>query len=193
VVCFKTDHRIDAGAKRGHAEQLVIPFDSYTLRTLATAIDPTTNRSVRIARFTVASPVGSFVVLSHDTDASKSVLNEKGSLVSHVGSRVLNIEIRRSKISRVFTLSLTVLNWLLVIGSIYITALVSSGKMEASNGLALLPFSMLVTIPAVRSLYAEPPPLSTSFGALRIPQLIFPPSDSLTLQIQQAFSSNLWP
>ena len=162
LVCFTTDHRIGPGTKRGYTEQLVVPFDSYTFRTSATAVDPTTNRSLNIVQFTVTSPVGSFVVLSRDADANESAYNPEG-------SRVLNIEIKRSKISRTFILSLALLNWLLVIGSVYITALVTSGDMVASNGLALLPFSMLVTIPTVRALYVEPPTLSASIGMPRVP------------------------
>lgn len=194
AVCFKTEHRVGGETKWGYTEQLVVPFDSYALRALATAIDPTTNRSVHIARFMVTGSVGSFVVLSRDTDVSESTYNlGKGRLASRAGSRVLDVEIKRSKISRTFMLSLALLNWLLVIGSVHITALVASGKIEASNGLALLPFSIMVTIPAVRALYAEPPSLSTSLGTLHIPQSTFSPFNPLSLQIPQASLSNLWP
>jgi len=176
VVCFKTEHRIDPGTKRGYAEQLVVPFDSYTFRTSVTAIDPATNRSLSVVQFAVTSPVGSFVVLSHDADTSGSTYNPEDSPpASRAGSRVLNVEIKRSKISRAVILSLALLNWLLVVGSVYITALVTSGIMAASNGLALLPFSMLVTIPAVRALYAESPSLSASIGVFPVPWSIFPP------------------
>jgi len=192
TVCFKTEHRIGAGTKWGYTEQLVVPFDSYTLRALATAIDPTTNRSLHIVQFMVTGAAGSFVVFSHDTDVSESTYNlGKGRLAPDAESRALDVEIKRSKISRTFMISLALLNWVLVIGSVHITALVASGKMEANNGLALLPFSIMVTIPAVRALYAEPPSLSASLGTLRIPQSTFSPFDPLSLQILQDSLSNL--
>jgi hypothetical protein len=143
----------------------MIPFDRYTLRAFAAAIDPTTNRSVYIARFTVARPLGTFIILSHDVDASELAPIFKNShATSYPGSRVLNAEIKRSTIARTFTLALALINWLLTIGSIYITALVASGKMEPNNAVAALPFSMMLTIPAVRAIYAEPSPLSMSLG-----------------------------
>lgn len=183
MVCFRTEHRISAGGKWGYAEQLVVPFDSYTLRVLATAINPATNQSVRIARFAVTSPVGSFAIISHDADATESIHNpEKERVAPRAGSRMLNIEIKRSKIARTFILSLALLDWLLVFGTVYITALVTSGNMEASNGLALLPFSMLVTIPTIRALYAESPSLSTSIGTFRIPRQISLKFDPLLLR-----------
>jgi len=77
-------------------------------------------------------------------------------------------EIRRSTTAQMFTLSLALINWVLTIGSIYVTAIVVSGKMEPNNAVAALPFSMMLTIPGVRALCSDVPTLSPSLGTLRI-------------------------
>jgi len=149
----------------------VIPFDSYSLRSFAAAIDPTTNLSVYIAWFVVTTPLGSFEILSCDTGTIEST--------PYLVLRSLSAVIKRSTISRMFTLSLALFNWFLTIGMIYTTALVIFGKVEASSTVAFMPFSMMLTIPAVRGLYADPPSLAASFGTLRTPQSISPPFDPL--------------
>ena len=167
----------------------MIPFDRYSLRVFAAAIDPATNRSVHIAQFVVASPLGSFVILSHDVDASELIyIPGNGPFTPYHGSRMLNAEIRRSAIAQTFMISLALINWLLTIGSVYITVLVMSGKMEADHPVAALPFSMMLTIPAVRAIYAEPPPLSTSLGNFYFHRPMFFPFDPLHLQIPRVSS-----
>ena len=163
AVRFNTEHHIGSGTKWGHSEQLVIPFDSYSLRAFAAAIDPTTNLSVYIAGFVVTTPLGSFEILSRDMDTSDPT--------PYLVLRSLSAVIKRSTISRMFTISLALFNWLLTIGMIYITTLVIFGKIEASSAVAFMPFSMMLTIPAVRGLYADPPSLAASFGMLRIRQV----------------------
>ena len=160
AVRFNTDHRIGSGTKWGYSAQLVIPFDCYSLRAFVAAIDPATNLSVYIARFVVTVPLGSFEILSHDMDTDEPT--------PYLELRSLSAMIKRSTISRMITLSLVIFNWFLTIGMIHITTLVIFGKIEASSAVALMPFSMMLTIPAVRGLYADPPSLVASFGALRI-------------------------
>ena len=147
----------------------MIPFDRYALRAFAIAIDPTTNNSVYIARFVVASPLGNFVVLSHDIAATELAdASDNGRVTPLIGSRVLNAEIRRSTIAQIFTLSLALVNWMLTIGTVYVTTLIASGKMEANDAAAALPISMLLTIPGIRALYAESPNLTASLGTLPV-------------------------
>lgn len=138
----------------------MIPFDRYSLRAFAAAIDPATNLSVYIARFVIATPLGSFEILSRDTDTSEPT--------PYLVLRSLSAVIKRSTISQMFTLSLALFNWLLTIGMIYTTALVIFGKIEASSTVAFMPFSMMLTIPAVRGLYVDLPSLAASFGTPRI-------------------------
>lgn len=170
TVYFQTYHRFGAGTKRGYPEQLIIPFDRYTLHAFSAAIDPATNDSVYIAQFEVASSLGSFVILSRDVDASeRPYLSDNGRVTPHTGSRVLNAEIKRSTIAQTFILSLALVNWLLTIGTVYVTTLVASGKMEANDVIAALPISMMLAIPEIRDLYTESPGLCTSLGTFHVP------------------------
>ena len=167
-VRFNTEHRISAGTRRDHGEQLVIPFDRYTLRAFAAAIDPATNLSVYISRFVIATPLGTFEILSHDMDTSEPTYNPgNASITPYFVLRVLSAEIKRSTISRTFTISLALFNCLLTIGMVYVTVLVVLGEIEANNAVAFMPFSMMLTVPAVRALYAEPPSFAASLGRLR--------------------------
>lgn len=159
AVRFSTEHRLGSGTKWGYSEQLVIPFDRYSFSAFAIAIDPATNLSVYITQFVVAAPLGSFEILSRDTDASEPT--------QYLVFRSLSAVIKRSMISRISTLSLALFNWFLTIGMIYVTALVMFGKIEASNAVAFMPFSMMLTVPAVRGLYVDTPSFTTSFGTLR--------------------------
>ena len=168
-IYFQTYHRFGAGTKRGYPEQLIIPFDRYALRAFAAAIDPATNNTVHIAQFAVASSLGSFVIFSHDVDANElPYLSDNGRVTPHIGSRVLNAEIKRSTIAQTFILSLALINWLLTIGTVYVTTLVASGKMEANDVVAALPISMMLAIPEIRDLYTESPGLCTSLGTFRV-------------------------
>ena len=46
----------------------------------------------------------------------------------------------------------------------YTTALVVFGKLEANSMIAALPFSALLAVPTIRSLYISSPPLGFSIG-----------------------------
>jgi hypothetical protein len=185
AVRFNTEHRIGSGTKRGYSEQLVIPFDRYSLHAFVAAIDPTTNLSVDIAQFVVTAPLGGFEIVSPEMDTSKST--------PYLVLRSLSAVIKRSKISQMFTLSLALFNWFLTIGMIYATILVIFGKIEANSTVAFMPFSMMLTIPVVRGLYADSPSLGASFGTLRIRQLVSSSFDSLYIQIRRASLCNFCP
>ena len=150
--------------------ELIIPFDRYALHAFAAAVDPATNRTVYITRLIAGRPLRSFAVESHDMDANglpRKYAN--GCITSRPGSRIMIAEIRRSATARMFTLSLALIDqWVLTIGSIYITAMTASGKMKLNSAVATPPFSMMLTIiPGIRGLYSDIPSLSPSLGTLR--------------------------
>ena len=85
-------------------------------------------------------------------------------MTTEVESRLLRVEITQSTIAKVFAICMFFANWSLTIVSVYITALVAFGRLEASSMVAALPFSALLTVPVVRSLYINSPPLKISIG-----------------------------
>ena len=146
------------------------PFQHYSFNAIAFAIDPTTNHSVHIVTFDVLDTLGNFVIRSHDMAETNNLTygSGDGSVTTEVESRMLRAEITLSTISKAFAIWLFLANWALVIGSVYATALVTFGRLEASNMVAALPFSSLLTIPTVRSLCIVSPPFGTPIGQSRM-------------------------
>jgi hypothetical protein len=152
----------------------MVPFEHYGFHAVAFAIDPTTNNSVHVAMFGVLDTIGDFVIRSYDTADTSEFTYEYGDglMSAEVESRVLRAEIKRSMIAKAFAICLFLGNWATTIGSVYTTALVASSRLEANSIATALPFSALLAIPAIRSLYSSP--LGVSIGEPIIPPICFP-------------------
>lgn len=89
-----------------------------------------------------------------------------GQLVTtEVDSSIFFSNITRSKRARALTYFLFTINWLLTLCSMVITAFsfrLSLGK--AKYSIALLPITLILTIPTVRSFYPGTPPLGVFIG-----------------------------
>ena len=163
---FTMQHRFDKRGKRDPTKDLTVPFRHYTFNAFVFAIDPTTNRSVNIATFGILDILGDFVIRSHDAaDTSEFTYDSGTGLVTmEVESRLLWVDITRSTVAKAFAICMFLGNWTLAAGSVYTTILVAFGRLDANSVIAALPFSNLLTIPAIRSLYVDSPPLSISVG-----------------------------
>ena len=152
----------------------MVPFQHYSFKSLAFAIDPTTNRSVSVVMFGVLDILGDFVICSHDeADTSKFTYDSGNGLVTtEVESRLLRGEITQSAISKAFAICLFLANWALVVGSVHITVLVAFRKLKANSVISVLPFSALLAIPTIRSLYIGSPPLRVSIGKSYVPSFL---------------------
>ena len=167
---FTMNHQLDKHGKWDPTQDLMVPFEHYSFHASAFAIDPVTNNSVKIAMFGIADTLGDYVVRSCDAeDAIKFTYeSENGLTVTEVESRALQVEIKRSAIAKVFVICLFFGNWAATVSSVYTTALVVVGRLEANSMIAALPFSALVVIPTIRSLYTTSPPLGFSVGKPRL-------------------------
>ena len=159
--------------KRDPTENPVVLFERYSFNAFVFAMDPTTNRSVHIVTFGVLGTVGDFVIRSHDTADTTEFTYDSGSglVTTEVESRVLQGEITQSAIAKAFAICLFLVNWMLTVGSVYITVLVASGMLATNSMVAAFPFSAPLTIPTVRSLYADSPPFGTSIGQFCVPSV----------------------
>ena len=168
------EHRFEECGKWDPSEYLMIRFQCYSFNAFVFAIDPTTNNSVHITTFDVLDTLGGFVVRSHDVaDTNEFTYDPGNGLVTmEVESRLLRGEITRSTIAKAFAVCLFLVNWMLTVGSVYITALVASGMLEANSMVAAFPFSAPLTIPTIRSLYIDYPPLGTSIGQSCVPSFL---------------------
>ena len=163
---FVTEHRIDKHGKWDPTRDLMVPFQHYSFNAFAFAIDPTTNRSAHIVMFGVLDILGDFVIHSHDAADTSQFAYDSGNgfVTTEVESRVIRVEITRSAVAKALAVWLFLANWALTVGSVHISALVASRRLEANSIIAVLPFSALLTIPTIRSLYIDSPPLRISIG-----------------------------
>ena len=168
---FVTQHSFDERGKWNPTKDLMIPFQQYSFNAFAFAIDPTTNRSVPIAMFGVLDILGDFLIRSQDAGGmGKFTFNSgNGSVTTEVEARLLRVEITRTAVAKAFAVWMFLTNWTLSVGSVYITALVVFRRLEANSMVAALPFSALLAIPTIRSLYIDSPPLRVSIGKSHLP------------------------
>jgi len=167
---FAMDHQFDKHGKWDPTQDLMVPFERYGFHASAFAIDPLTNQSVQLAMFGIADALSDYIVRSYDTVGTTKFTYESGDrlVTTEVESRVLRAEIERSAIAKAFVICLFLGNWAATVGSVYTTALVVFGKLEANSMIAALPFSALVVIPTIRSLYISSSPLGFSVGKPRL-------------------------
>lgn len=163
---FVMEHRIHKYGQWDPSKQLKVLFDHFVFRAFVFAIDPTTNHSLRISMFAVTGTLGDFVLHSHDIASINTFVPDpgNGSIATEIESRVLEVNIKRSAITKVLAICLSLFNWSSAVASVYITALVTHGKLEADSLLVTLPFSTTITIPTIRSFYTNSPPFGTSIG-----------------------------
>jgi len=160
------NHQLDKHGKWDATQDLMVPFEHYSFQASAFAIDPLTNNSVKIATFGILDTLGDFFIRSYDAvDTTKFTHeSEDGLVTTEVESRVLRAEIERSAIAKVLVICLFLGNWAATVSSVYTTVLVVFRKLEANSMIAALPFSALVVVPTIRSLYTSSPPLGSSVG-----------------------------
>ena len=161
---FATEHRIHKYVGLSRSEQLMVSPDQYFFHTFAFAVDPTTNYSVPIAKLVVAGTTKDFAIRSHDTAAMNTLAYDPEKEPVSVESRVLRVEIEPSVIALANAIGLFAINWLATIGSIYVTVLVTSGKLKKDSVIATGPFGALLTLPTVRSFYIDLPLLVSPVG-----------------------------
>ena len=156
---FSQDHRLTiyAGAIRivppvdalhWFDQPFLAPYDVYVFDIEAFVIDPTTNESLPILKFSAADPTDNFYadnLIEWDTE---SAFNDV-----RVPSKHFQMRVKRSFLAKTFTIILLIVNWLLTVGCLRITLLSVVGHQELGEGTLLLPITVILTIPALRQLY----------------------------------------
>ena len=150
-------------------QQLAAPFDTYVLDALVFVIDTATNRSVPIIKFAAADPLNNFVTRSTDSPTTSKFTYDSGEgpVTIEVESRVLELDIRRSVLSRAFTMCLWIVNWALTAATLYITLVIFVDTKRMSDGVLALPITVVLTIPVIRGLYVGAPPFGILLGTPR--------------------------
>jgi len=147
-------------------QQLAAPFDTYILNAFVFVIDTATNRSVPIIKFAAADPLNNFVTHFTDSPTTNKFTYDAGAgpVTVDVESRALELDIRRSVLSRAFTMCLWIVNWALTAGTLYITLVILVDTKKMSDGVFALPITVVLTIPVIRGLYVGTPPFGILLG-----------------------------
>ena len=143
-----------------------VPFDAYVLKTFVFVIDRATNKSVPILRFASGEGPDNFVLSSVGGQTNNTWTYDPGTgpTTVVVESSWIEIVVKRSQLAQAFTVCLLLANAALTAGSVYVTLLVTIRREGVNDALLLLPVSTILTIPALRGLYAGSPPFGIYLG-----------------------------
>lgn len=144
-------------ARHWFDQPLLAPYDDYALDVRAFVIDTATNQSLPILKLSAADPTDNFFAYNQYDWDTESTFNG-----ARVASKHLMMRIKRNFLSKIFTIILLIVNWLLTAGCLRITLVSLVGHEELGEGVLLLPITVILTIPALRQLYVGSPP----FGIL---------------------------
>ena len=158
---FSMEHRIDVLASDS------LPFDSYAVETLAFVVEKATNKSVPIITFAAGEGPNGFIVWSTEESVTSTFTYDSGTgapTTVEVPSRIALISITRSRLVRAFTMCLLLVDSGLAVGSTYVMLLVFFRREGLDSTVLLLPVTIVLTIPTLRSLYPDSPPFGIYIG-----------------------------
>lgn len=167
---FSYDHRFAVYAGAIHIsppvdtwhwfdQPILAPYDDYVLDVEAFVIDTATNESLPILKLSAADPTDNFYADRQVDWDTESTFNG-----GRVPSRHFTMRVKRSFLSKIFTIILLIVNWFLTAGCLRITLLSVVGHKEMGDGVLLLPITVILTIPALRQLYVGSPPFGMYLG-----------------------------
>ena len=161
---FQVDHIMDSTAPA------LDPFDTYSLTALMFVIEKATNKSVPIIALAAGEGPDNFVVSSYEDETRSNYTYDSGAGLTtvEVDSNVVVMIVKRSRLAKVFTLCLLVVNIALAFGSTYVTFIAFSRRGKVHEGVLLLPVTIILTIPALRGLYAGSPAFGIYLGKSQV-------------------------
>ena len=146
--------------------QPAVPFDTYRANIIVLAIDKVTNNSVPVL-FSVNSLVQNFNVEILDmVRPSDKPIIEPITVESFPYFTIITV--KRSTLSRAFTICLLIVNWALTSVSVWVTTIVYFKGEKPPEAVLLFPLTIVVTIPALRNLYVGSPPFGIFIGMSQI-------------------------
>ena len=88
-------------------------------------------------------------------------------MTAQVESRALELRVHGSVLAQAFTMCMLLVNWALAIGSSYVAFVMLVRRERMSEVVLALPITVVLTIPALRSLFVGSPPFGILLGTLR--------------------------
>ena len=132
------------------------PTDWYSFSSFFFAIDTTTNKSIPIIGFEISNAgSNSFSTISETSPSKSNFVNNGSSTTVVVDSMVLFAKIQRPVAALAITYSMFAINWVLAIFSIMTTLIASFWEVDIV--VALLPITIILTVPTLRAIYVSAP------------------------------------
>jgi len=150
------------------------PFDTYSFNISAFVIEKATNVSIPIVTLTAGQAPNNFDISSVDAETTSNYTydSETGPTTINAHSKIAHFKLKRSRSAQTLTICLFLVNWALTVGSVYIVFTVFRGE-ETDDAVLLLPVTIVLTIPTLRSLYPGLPPFGIYIGKFRAPRSSF--------------------
>jgi len=173
LVSFDTEHTIETGNRYD------TPLDRYSFTAFVFVVERATNKSVPITTFAVGDIGPADLTTTSVATPTKNQFtydNEDGeSTTVDVESRTMFAEVKYSTRGRAITFSMFVINWVLTLCSVVIALIVLGRRGSVKDAVALLPVTVILSIPAIRNLYVGSPPFGIFLGTHQNPPT--PPRD----------------
>jgi len=156
------EHRVETG------DRWCTPFDHYRFTASAFVVDATTNASIPITLAVGNSAPGEsndFITTYKSEQTTTIFTYDNGTrrVAAEVDSCTAFAQVKRSARSRALTLSMFAINWVLTLCSVAIAMSVVMME-KVKDGVSLLPVTIILSIPAIRSLYIGSPPFGIYLG-----------------------------
>ena len=143
------------------------PLARYKFATFAFVIDKATNTSIPITTFAIVDSgprdfdMKSTGVLAHNNFTYNAA---GGPATVEVESHIMLGTITHSLHAAALIFLMFLLCWGLCLWSVYIAWIVSRWKLEAKDGIAFLPITLIFSVPTIRSLYIGSVPFGIFLG-----------------------------
>ena len=143
-----------------------VPFDAYSHRAMVFVIEKVTNKSLPVFTSTTGEGVSGFRTHSSEeqTETNWTHDSETGSTTVTVKASLITIGVKRSLLAQAFTVCLLITNTALAVGSAYVTLLAVVRREAVNDTVLFFPITVVLTIPALRSLYPSSPPFGIFLG-----------------------------
>jgi len=160
---FENEYRVTIG------ERYKTPFDRYDFMATVFVIDRS-NFSTPIDFIVGDTGMGDFVA-TFEVGTSRSDFTYEDPIIEAlvteaIQSRTAHATVRRTARAQALTFLMFSINWLLVLCTLIITWIVAS-KGAVKDSVALLPISIIFSVPAIRALYIGSPPFGVFIGTHR--------------------------
>ncbi|KAF9785342.1 hypothetical protein BJ322DRAFT_1193734 [Thelephora terrestris] len=145
------------------SNQYYFPEDECIFAAIIFVLDEATNSSVPISDLSlVSSGPGDFDTENNGNGPgiSLKIVHDAGGgpTAEWVQATYLTVEIKHSQRARAITYSMFTINWILTLSSMITTSVMFNRRGEGKDMVALLPITVILTIPVIRSLYVGSPP-----------------------------------